>query len=171
YDFAHQVVLAQNLKNNSRNWSERAKSWFDTRQQRGRNWIKNWEFQHSKLRYWLPLALVLLVVLLRVDMIPVLIRRIRLNLQARVGRSGALNPELASKLYYELMRLLGKRGISRPEAQTPSEFAAAVNDARLAPAVREFTQIYGHARFGHVPCDADRLREILAQVRTTIRSH
>jgi hypothetical protein len=35
--------------------------------------------------------------------------------------------------------------------------------------VREFTQIYTHARFGGVPCDTLRLRGLLEQVRASRR--
>ena len=52
--------------------------------------------------------------------------------------------------------------------------AAGVCDARwsepgLAPAVREFTEIYAHARFGGAPCDALRLRGLLEQIRAARR--
>ena len=170
YDFAHQVVLAQNLKTSSRDWTESLRAWFEKKQQQSRDWMKDWQFQHSKLRYLLPVALVFFLVVLRVDMIPELIRRLKVYLQMRVGRSGHTNPQLASRLYSELLRVLDRRGISRRETQTPFEFAAEVGDARVAPAVREFTEIYGRARFGDAPCNAVRLRELLAQVRVAVRS-
>jgi transglutaminase-like putative cysteine protease len=170
YDFAHQTILAQNLKSSSRTWTEALRATFDKGQQRGRDWIKNWEFQHSRLRYLLPVALVLLLVVLRVNMIPDIFHWLKLHLQMRIGHLGTTNPELASKLYHELLRALGRRGIFRADAQTPLEFAAAVNDARLSPAVQEFTEIYGRARFGHLPCNAARLRELLTEVRTALRS-
>jgi hypothetical protein len=54
-------------------------------------------------------------------------------------------------------------------SQTPFEFAAAVDSPNLAPAVREFTQIYAHARFGGAPCDTTRLRRLLDQIRAALR--
>jgi hypothetical protein len=54
-------------------------------------------------------------------------------------------------------------------SQTPFEFAAAVHSPNLAPAVREFTQLYGQARFGGAPCDTTRLRQLLDQIRTALR--
>jgi protein-glutamine gamma-glutamyltransferase len=170
YDFAHQVVLAQNLKSSSRNWSDSLRAWFEKKQQQARGWMKDWEFQHSKLRYLLPVALVFFLVVLRVDMIPELIRRLKVYAQMRIGRSEHTNPQLAARLYSELCRVLHKRGISRLETQTPLEFAAAVGDARVAPAVREFTEIYGKARFGEAPCNAVRLRELISHVRGAFRS-
>jgi transglutaminase-like putative cysteine protease len=170
YDFAHQVVLAQNLKSTSRNWSDSLRVWFEKKQRLVRHSMKNWEFQHSKLRYLLPVALVFFLVILRADMIPELIRRLKIYAQMRVGRSEHTNPQLAARLYSELLRVLDKRGISRHETQTAFEFAVSVGDSRVAPAVREFTEIYGRARFGEAPCNAVRLRQLLAQVHVAFRS-
>jgi protein-glutamine gamma-glutamyltransferase len=170
YDFAHQVVLAQSLKTNSRNWSDSLRAWFEKKQQQARSRMKDWEFRHSSLRYLLPVALVFFLLVLRADMIPELIRRLKVYAQMRVGRSSHTNPQLAARLYSELLHVLNKRGISRLETQTPLEFAAAVGDARVAPAVREFIDIYSQARFGEAPCNAVRLRELMSQVRHTFRS-
>jgi len=170
YDFAHQVVLAQNLKSSSRSWSDSLRAWFDKKQQIARGWLKNWEFQHSRLRYLLPVALVLFLVILRVDMIPEIIRRLKVYAQMRVGRSEHTNPDLAARLYSELLHVLERRGIARRDTQTALEFASAVSDARVAPAVREFIDIYSRARFGEAPCNAVRLRELMAQVRLALRS-
>ena len=167
YDFAHQVVLAQNLQRNSRGWSERLRSWFDNGQQYGRNWMKNWDFRHSRLRYLMPVALVVFLVLVRVDMIPALIRRARYFVKTLPFRSAGGSPQLASRLYGELLRVLERRGWRRRETQTAQEFAAAVVDPQIAPAIQEFTRIYGDARFGEAECNASRLRQLLEQVRKT----
>ena len=79
------------------------------------------------------------------------------------------DPQLASRLYAELLRMLARRGLMRSVSQTPFEFAAAVDSPNLAPAVREFTQLYGQARFGGAPCDTTRLRQLLNQIRTALR--
>jgi protein-glutamine gamma-glutamyltransferase len=170
YDFAHQTVLAQNLKTSSRGWSESLRAWFDKKQQQGRDWMKDWQFQHSALRYLLPVLLVLFLVVLRVDMLPEIIRRLKVYAQMRVGRSAHTNPKLAARLYSELLRTLDRRGIPRRESQTAFEFAAGVGETSVGPAVREFTEIYGQARFGEAPCNAVRMRELLAQVRAAFRS-
>jgi hypothetical protein len=115
-------------------------------------------------------ALVFFLVVLRVDMLPEIIRRLKVYAQMRVGRSAHTNPELAARLYSELLRTLDRRGIPRRESQTAFEFAAGVGEASVGPAVREFTEIYGQARFGEAPCNAVRMRELLAQVRAAFRS-
>jgi hypothetical protein len=112
---------------------------------------------------------VLFLVTLRFNLISLLIRRVRLFLQFRAPQFARMNPQLASRLYGELLRTLARRGLLRFESQTPFEFAAAVNSPNLAPAVREFTEIYSHARFGGAPCDTTRLRQLLDQVRSALR--
>jgi len=91
-------------------------------------------------------------------------------LRIRAAKSGRSDPQLASRLYAELLRILARRGVTRAETQTPFEFAAAVNSPQLAPAVQEFTQLYAHARFGGAPCDTTRLGQLLEQVRAALRS-
>jgi hypothetical protein len=107
-----------------------------------------------------------LLVLLRYDVLRFVVRKMRLFLQLRRPSHGSANPQLASRLYAELLRVLAKRGFARKETQTALEFAGAVSEPRLAPAVREFTQIYAQARFGGAACDTVRLRGLLTQIRT-----
>jgi hypothetical protein len=70
----------------------------------------------------------------------------------------------------ELLRVLARRGLMRDVSQTPFEFVAAVDSSNVAPAVREFTQLYAHARFGDAPCDTTRLRLLLDQIRAALRA-
>jgi protein-glutamine gamma-glutamyltransferase len=170
YDFAHQLVLAQNLQRTSKSWSETVRNWFRTKQRASRMWMKSWQFQHGAMSFLLPVLLVALLVALRFNLISELVRRVRLFLQLRGARSAQSNPQLASRLYSELLRILARRGLLRVESQTPFEFAAAVNSPNLASPVQEFTQIYAHARFGGAPCDTTRLRQLLDQIHTTLRA-
>jgi hypothetical protein len=99
------------------------------------------------------------------------IRRLRLFLQFRAaGGAARANPQLASRLYSELLWLLERRGFTRRASQTALEFAAAVSEPVLAGPVHEFTRIYGDARFGGAPCDAMKLRSLLEQVRSAVRA-
>jgi uncharacterized protein DUF4129 len=113
-------------------------------------------------------VLVLLLVVLRYNLSAELVGRIRLFLRIRTYKAVRKDPQLASRLYRELLRMLARRGLTRTEAQTPLEFAAAVDSPQLAPAVREFTQLYAHARFGDAPCNTMRLGQLLDQVRTVL---
>ena len=170
YDFAHQLLLAQNLQHTSKSWSETARDWFRMKQHASRKWMQSWQFQHGAIGFLLPVFLVALLVALRFNLFAELIRRVRLFLQLRGARSAQSNPQLASRLYSELLRILARRGLLRVESQTPYEFAAAVNSPNLASPVREFTQIYAHARFGGAPCDTTRLRQLLDQIRSALRA-
>ena len=169
YDFSHQVVLAQKIQRDSRSWSELVRGWFARTQEKSKNWIKSWQFQHAQLGLVLPFLLVLFLTVLRFDLAGAAIRRLRLALQLRASKSAQANPQLASRLYGELLRMLEGHGFVRRDSQTPFEFAAVVGEPRLAPVVQEFTHIYAHARFGAVPCDALRLRQLLDQVRSALR--
>jgi len=170
YDFAHQVALAQNLQRGSKNWGESARAWFDRKQQDGKRWLKSWQLEHGSLGYLLPVALVLLLLALRYDVPAEVMRRVRLFLRIRAAKSGRSDPQLASRLYAELLRVLARRGLLRSETQTPLEFAAEMNSPLVAPAVHEFTQLYIHARFGGAPCDTTRLGQLLEQVRAALRA-
>lgn len=169
YDFAHQVALAQNLQRSSKNWGESARTWFEQKQQEAKRWLKSWQIQHGALGYLLPMALVLLLLALRYKVPTELLRRVRLFLRIHAAKSGSSDPKLASKLYAELLRILARHGLSRREAQTPHEFAAAVNLPELAGAVEEFTELYVHARFGGAPCETTRLGQLLERVRAALR--
>jgi hypothetical protein len=80
------------------------------------------------------------------------------------------NPQLAARLYRQLLNLLDKRGCSRKDTQTPQEFAASLStQPSVAAAVQEFTDLYQRARFGDAPCDAFRLRALLEAVRSAPR--
>jgi hypothetical protein len=168
YDFSHQVQLAQNMERGSRNWNEVAKDWFRRMQDRGMSGLSRWQEGHSNLSFLLPLVLLLVLVILRCDWIRRFVRWISLLLQLRSSPGTRSNPQLASRLYAELQRLLVKRGFTRAETQTPLEFAtSATLQPELAPAVREFTELYSQARFGNLPCQATRLRALLTQIRST----
>ncbi len=170
YDFAHQFQLAQNVSRGSRNWNESAREWFRRTQDRGMSGLTRWQQTHAKLSLLFPFALVFLLVVLRFDWIRRLVGWLSLSLQLRNAPANRSNPQLASRLYADLQRLLLRRGYSRAETQTPLEFLSSASlQPELAPVVREFTQLYSQARFGNLPCDATRLRALLQQIRSTPR--
>jgi protein-glutamine gamma-glutamyltransferase len=169
YDFSHQTTLAQNLQRGSKNWGESFRGWFKHTQDKGKNWIKSWQFGHKKLRLLLPFLLVIFLLVLRFDLDGKALRRLWIALQLQGAKSTKANPQLASRLYGELLRLLEGCGLARGDSQTPLEFAAAVGKQHIGPAVQEFTLVYAHARFGGAPCDTMRLRQLLDQVRLDLR--
>src|SRR5258705_10857178 len=116
------------------------------------------QLRHGILGLMLPVALILLLVALRYDLIGKTMRRLRLYWNLHTPESAQANPLLASRLYAELLRQLERHGFARRAAQTPLEFAVSVQTLALAPAVSEFTRIYSTARYGGAPFDTPRLR-------------
>ncbi len=167
YDFIHQILLAQTMQRTSRSWTEIVRSWFVHEQAKGRRWMRSW---NNGLRLLIPLAVVLFLLALRFDLVVAFVRRLWLSWQLRSPELARSNPQLASRLYGELLYLLARRGFARQPTQTPFEFAAAVSQPRLAPAVYEFTQCYTQSRFGGAPCDTIRLRALLEQIRSSFAS-
>jgi transglutaminase-like putative cysteine protease len=167
YDFIHQILLAQTMQRSTRTWTEIARSWFVNQEVKGRRWMRSW---NSGLRLLLPLAVALFLLALRFDLVVAFVRRLWLSWQLRSPELARSNPQLASRLYGELLYLLARRGFARQPTQTPFEFAAAVTQPRLAPVVHEFTRHYTQARFGGAPCDTIRLRALLEQIRSSFAS-
>jgi len=168
YDFAHQLVMAKNVRQNSTDYSESFRRWFRRTQERGMTGLTEWQRRHSYLSLLFPVALVFLLVVLRFDWIRSGLRWLTLALQMRQPTTLRNNPQLASRLYTEMLRVLEKRGYTRPETQTPGEFAATLSlQPSLSSAVGEFTSLYTEARFGGAVCDAFRLRALLEQIRSS----
>lgn len=169
YDFAHQMTLTRNLQRSSFNWKESLRSWFERKEGRGKMWLRQWQAHNVRMALALPIALMALLLAFRYGLLGKLLRKLRLNLQLRGSPSLKESPAIASRLYLELLRSLERRGFARREAQTPNEFADAVSEPRLAPAVGEFTRLYADARFGGKECNVPRLLELLAQIRAVPR--
>jgi hypothetical protein len=167
YDFIHQILLAQNMQRSARSWTDLARAWYQKKQEKGRRWMRSW---NAGLGMLISFAVALFLLAMRFDLVVALIRRLWLSWQLRSPEAARANPQLASRLYSELLYLLERRGFARKPTQTPFEFAAAVSQPLLAPAVYEFTQYYTQARFGGAPCDTIRLRTLLEQIRTSLTS-
>ncbi len=170
YDFTHQITLARNVGQISTDWKKAWRNKFRRLQDRGMERLTEWQRAHGLLRFVFPIVLLLSLLVLRLDWLRSFFRWLSFAWQANLPVAERNNPQLASRLYAELLRLLEKRGFSRPEAQTPREFAASFAlQGGLAPTVQEFTNLYVQSRFGGVPCDAFRLRALLEQVRSAPR--
>src|SRR5882757_4644207 len=168
YDFAHQIQMAKNVRQNSTDYSESLRRWFRRMQERGMAGLTEWQRGHRYLSLVFPVALVFLLVVLRFDWIRSFARWLTLALQMRQATALRNNPQLASRLYAEMLRVLEKRGYARAETQTPGEFAATLSlQPSLRSAVSEFTSLYAEARFGGAICDAFRLRALLEQIRSS----
>jgi protein-glutamine gamma-glutamyltransferase len=170
YDFAHQTALAQTFQTRSRNWRELGAAWFAEKQRRMKERLSMWQVRHTGFSFALPLLLMALLVALRYGWIGGLLRRLRMALALRRKNTGAASPQIASRMYEELLRLMGRHGYARSETQTPFEFAAAVEKPALSTLVEEFTRLYAAARFGAARCDLARLKQLLLTIRAELRT-
>jgi len=170
YDFQHQAALAQTVQMRSRNWRELAAAWFNDKQRHFKDRLSNWQLRHNALGLALPLLLLAMLVALRYGRIEILLRRLKTSLQLRGKDAGTARVLMASRLYQEMLHLMGRHGYERPKSQTAFEFAAGVKKPSLKASVREFTQIYVEARFGASGGDVTRLQQLLGTIRTELRA-
>src|SRR5262249_44814546 len=112
YDFAHQVVLAQNLQRGSHTWGSAFREEIERLRQNASRVLKKWQFRHQVLGFLVPAGLIGFLALLRFGVIGKLARKLRLSLQLR-SKNPAAQPQVASILYGELVRLLGRYGFRR----------------------------------------------------------
>jgi hypothetical protein len=170
YDFLHQISLAKNVGQISTDWKEAWRKKLDRLQDQGMDSIAQWQRSHGLMRVVFPILLLLSLALVRSNWLRSFFHWFRLAYLASLPEAERNQPQMAARLYTELLRLLEKRGFPRRETQTPREFAASLAlQGGLAPAVQEFTDIYARSRFGGLPCDAFRLRALLEKVRSAPR--
>ena len=170
YDLNHQMQLSRMMRQNSVDWTVTTRTRFRNLENRGIKALVAWQRSHGRLGLAVPILALLLLVVLRFQWIRALFSWFSLIWQTNLSPAQRNNAQLASRLYTELLRVLARRGFTRNEAQTPMEFADSLAlQAGLAPAVREFTDLYAQARFGGAACDAFRLRALLEQIRAVPR--
>jgi transglutaminase-like putative cysteine protease len=74
-------------------------------------------------------------------------------------------PGTAASLWYgRMLRVMARRGIRKTPAQTPVEFASAIDDPQMQKSVVVFTEHYERARFAGSAEDAMRLPELYAEL-------
>jgi len=170
YDLAHQTSLARNVGQISSDWKNTWRSKIQRAEDRLMGGLTLWQSHHPLLRFAFPVSLVAGLLVLRMEWFRRLVSWVAVQLLFFRAADARANPQMASRLYAELLRVLEKRGFRRSAGQTPREFAAALAwQPALAPVVSEFTDLYAQARFGGLPCDSSRLRTLLEQVRNTPR--
>jgi len=170
YDFAHQTALAQSFQVKSRNWREFGVVWLSKIQRHMKDNLSMWQIHHARVSFVLPLLLVLLLVALRYGLVGRLLRQLRMAFVLRGKNVSAASSQIASRMYSELLHLMGRHGYARNETQTPFEFAAAVKKPALSRMVEEFTLLYAAARFGNAKCDVPRLQQLLGTIRAELRT-
>ena len=170
YDLSHQLQLSRMMRQNSIDWTVSTRAKFRGLENSGIRTLIAWQRSHGRLSLGVPIVAVLLLVVLRYAWVRALFSWLSLIWHTNLSPAKRHHPQLASRLYVELLRVLARRGFTRSEAETPREFADSLAfHPLLAPAVREFTDLYAQARFGGAACDAFRLRALLDQIRAVPR--
>ena len=166
YDFVHQITVAQNLGRFSRDWAERIRTEFSSMRRRATEQLKRWQDQMSRS----PSGRTGIFVIFGVFVVAVLIlrpevrRRLAVLWRTRVLPAREMTPHLATLQYLEMLRVLGRGGIRKTDAQTPMEFATSLPDGNLAAPVFELTSIYQAARYGGKPADPQRASSLIDRI-------
>jgi protein-glutamine gamma-glutamyltransferase len=170
YDFSHQLTLGHDARNSTRNWTERARAYYQLKQKQIMRRLLALDRRTEASPYFLPGVLLCLLVLLFVLRGRSMIRFALARWSLRARRGGNLTASLASLEYTEMLRLLEKRGWKKSPSQTPLEFAAAIPAADLAAPVAQLTDLYQSARFGDHPAPIEQMSSLLRSIRESLRS-
>jgi hypothetical protein len=170
YDFGHQVTLAQNLQKSSHDWSERLQHYYHRKQDQAMNFIVALDKKIEASPYFLPGALLFLVLVLFALRGRAMIGYAITRWSLRARRGGNLTASLAALEYREMLRLLEKRGWKKAPSQTPLEFASAIPAAEFAAPVGQLTQLYQSARFGDHPAPVEQMSSLLRSIRDLLHA-
>jgi protein-glutamine gamma-glutamyltransferase len=168
YDTSHQYVLGHAAVSETRGLWDGARVWARNHYEHMLRWARRSQdrVENSPVR-WAVIGLAIAILLLLLGNLGRIARLLHEKwLQAHPEKS----PEQAATMWYERMaRALARRGVQRPPAQTPQEFAQKIEDARLRVPVARFTEVYESARFGNSVDDAHRLPELYDEVELAVR--
>jgi transglutaminase-like putative cysteine protease len=169
YDTSHQYVLGQSAIGRSRAVWEGARDWARIHYDSMLTWARRSQdrVEHSPSRWAIFGAAITLALMLLGNLGRIARLLHEKWLQAHPERS----PEQAAAIWYRKMaRALARRGVDKPDAQTPQEFVKKIEDSRLREPVARFTQVYESARFGNSAEDVQRLPELYEEVESATRS-
>jgi protein-glutamine gamma-glutamyltransferase len=170
YDFVHQVNLARNVQNTSRNWGDHAQRYYREKQREAIRLLMALDHRTEASPYFLPGVLAFLIALLIYLRGRPLIGYLVARWRVRARRGGNLTASLASLEYREMLRLLEKRGWKKMPSQTPLEFASVIPATDLAAPVAQLTELYQSARFGDHATPIDQMSTLLRAIRETLRA-
>jgi protein-glutamine gamma-glutamyltransferase len=163
YDASHQRTLGKDAATNSRHFFDEARRWIAQSHhallraaRRTHHHIANFPVR------WLAGTIAVAVVLLALLNIRRLIGGLRSRgLRAHPERA----PRESATLWYDRMvNRMARLGWRKSPSQTPLDFVAAIQEARLQSKVASFTRAYESARFGQSVDDAQSLPELFREI-------
>jgi len=171
YDFIHQITVAQNLGRFSRDWAERIQADFSAFRRHATDRMKLWQEQFSRTPAGRTEVFVFfgIFVLAVLFLRPEVRRRLAVIWRTRIVPAREMTPHLATLQYREMLRVLGRAGFRKTDAQTPMEFAASLPDGTLAAPVFELTTIYQAARYGDKPADPQLALSLIDRINKFLR--
>ncbi len=165
YDFGHQVRLAREVEQDSRDFQQIFRRRFERLKHQGVRIAfrtEGWLMSHKALV--LVIMLAILAGLILTDKTGAL-AELRFRLAWRFARRDSeLTPHEATLTYQRLLKTLQKKGFRKPPSQTPHEFAFSFFGTPWGPRVMEFTKLYNTLRFGQIPVSLATLRKILEEI-------
>jgi transglutaminase-like putative cysteine protease len=168
YDFSHQIRLARQVEQTSRNFQQDFMNRTDELKRRGVRaafLVEAWLMSH-KLFMLLLMAAVLAALVAGEK--GGSLADIRFFWLWKFGRRElALSPRQATMTYQRLLKTLRKKGYPKPAALTPREFSQSLLGTRLGSGVWEFTRLYNLLRFGQTQVPLARLRQLLDEISRT----
>ena len=162
YDFGHQVQLAREVEQDSRNFQQIFRRRFDRYKQhavRDAFRFEGWLMAHKL--FVLLIMIAILAGLVLTDKSGTLAEWRFLLAWKFARRDAAISPREATLTYHRLLNALKKKGFRKNPSQTPREFASSMLTSPLGPGVMEFTKLYNTLRYGRATVSFARLREIL----------
>src|SRR3984885_2745632 len=169
YEFSSQLALGKNVHDSTRNWNDHMRAFYHSEQQRVLHRILELDRRTEGSRYFLPGVLVCLLVALFGLRGGWMVRFAVARWWLR-ARGGNVTASLASLEYSEMLRLLEKRGWTKPDSQTPREFAATIPASNISVLVAQLTELYHSARFGSQPAPAEQMSSLLRTIRDSLRT-
>jgi hypothetical protein len=165
YDFGHQVQLAREIEQDSRDFQQIFRRRFERFKRQGIRSafrVEGWLMSHKMLVLMVMLAI--LAGLILTDKSGTL-AELRFRWAWKFARRDSeLSPREATLTYQRLLKSLKKKGIRKAPSQTPREFAFSFLTTPWGPGVMEFTKLYNTLRFGQASVSLARLRQILEDI-------
>ncbi len=166
YDFSHQVRLARQVEQTSRNFQQEFRYRTDKLRRQGVRaayQVEAWLLAHKLIMLFL---MVIIMAALVAGEKGVSLADIRFFWVWKFGRRElALSPRQATLTYQRLLKTLRKKGYRKPASLTPWEFAQSLLGTRLEAGVWEFTRLYNLLRFGQSQVPIARLRQLLDEIK------